>query len=502
MKSTSYLGIILIILFASAQAFGQFTISGTISNYTGKESLKLNIPVVYGYNSRNDINIPIDKNGNFSINIPVDEKKFGDLIFQKTFFTFLLTPGKSLALLCKSEDSTVIVLEGNSAAENRLLNAINLRKQPSFLLQEESFYDSLTNLHAIEKKVIVSWNSERDHKIKEVNASSISSHDKALISSEIKFNFINYLQELRYKISNQKLANELYLYLYDSLSPFTEILPAGPEYYTFVRYYLGYLGPKTIDNKNKKGLNNNEALDFYNMSYDSANVVESKFGKPYLRWILANNIKLPEQVIERLTYKEINDIYHANDIRLLEPLVKVYRENFSNDTLNAEVSEKLSKLKRQLTENAKNKNIRILPNFETTSSIYDVIKSLRGNVVLLDVWGTWCGPCKEELKFLPQLKAKFKDQKVAYVYLDLDEENLDSSWRTFIITNNMEGLHLRKNRQNIKPFWNELLANVKDKSEYYPQYFIFDKTGKLVVSQANRPSETTKLYQQIEAYLN
>lgn len=26
------------------------------------------------------------------------------------------------------------------------------------------------------------------------------------------------------------------------------------------------------------------------------------------------------------------------------------------------------------------------------------------------------------------------------------------------------------------PFWKELLRNAKDKAEYYPQYFIFDKT--------------------------
>ena len=142
-----------------------------------------------------------------------------------------------------------------------------------------------------------------------------------------------------------------------------------------------------------------------------------------------------------------------------------------------------------------------MPNFEKISSIYDVINRLKGKVVYLDVWGTWCGPCKEELKYTPELKVRFKDKDVAFVYLDLDEDNLDSQWRAFIITNNMEGLHLRKSRQTIVPFWKELLANSEDKEEYYPQYFIFDKEGKLVVSKAKRPSEKEELYTQIEQFL-
>jgi hypothetical protein len=38
--------------------------------------------------------------------------------------------------------------------------------------------------------------------------------------------------------------------------------------------------------------------------------------------------------------------------------------------------------------------------------------------------------------------------------------------------------------------------------EYYPQYFIFDKTGKLVVEKALRPSNGKQLYDQIDQILN
>jgi len=499
MKLTFKIIPFLFLLIGSIQSYAQFKLSGKVVNYSGKESLKVNIPVVYGFNREKSFDIPIDKNGNFSIELPIREKKFGDLIFEKTFFTYLFTPGKSLTVLCKTSDSTVSTISGTAVKESELLTNINLRKPPFFLLKEKSFNDSLTTINAIEEKIIKPWKKIRDQDIETVKSSLIANEDKALIIAEIKYNTINSLQEVRYNIPNQKVANDFYLYLYDPLSTTPEVFPAGPEYYTFARHYLGYLEPKAIDNKNKKGLTDKEPLDFFKISYDSA-IVVSKFGKPYMRWILANNV-LPLNVTEQLIYKEIINTYNDNDLRLLEPLVNAYTLKFKTGQFVSDAINRLTKLKLQLATNIKNKNIQIMPNFEKTSSMYDVIKSLKGKVVYLDVWGTWCGPCKEELKFIPELKAKFKDKDVAYVYLDLDDDKLDAQWREFIITNNMEGLHLRKTRQTIIPFWKELLANATDKEEYYPQYFIFDKEGKLVVSKAKRPSQKEELYTQIEQFL-
>ncbi|MNE56328.1 hypothetical protein D3C80_1512280 [compost metagenome] len=84
----------------------------------------------------------------------------------------------------------------------------------------------------------------------------------------------------------------------------------------------------------------------------------------------------------------------------------------------------------------------------------------------------------------------------------MDADNKDEDWKDFIRINNLTGIHLRKNREQMDPFWKELLRNAKDKAEYYPQYFIFDKTGKLVVEKALRPSHGQQLYEQLDKILN
>jgi cytochrome c biogenesis protein CcmG/thiol:disulfide interchange protein DsbE len=57
------------------------------------------------------------------------------------------------------------------------------------------------------------------------------------------------------------------------------------------------------------------------------------------------------------------------------------------------------------------------------------IDSLRGPMIL-NVWGSWCGPCKAEIPYLREFYDKFNDQ-VAVVGLDVEESSKDAA-RPFI----------------------------------------------------------------------
>ena len=66
-----------------------------------------------------------------------------------------------------------------------------------------------------------------------------------------------------------------------------------------------------------------------------------------------------------------------------------------------------------------------------------LIEPYKGKLILLDIWGTWCGPCKAALKNSQEEYAHLKDYDIIYLYLAnrSDEE----SWKNVIKEYNVTG---------------------------------------------------------------
>jgi len=110
------------------------------------------------------------------------------------------------------------------------------------------------------------------------------------------------------------------------------------------------------------------------------------------------------------------------------------------------------------------------------SSLEKIIKNRDGKVLFLNVWATWCAPCKEEFPDLVKLADKYKKSKVDFIGLSVDfPDEVDSKIIPF----------LKKNKANFKIYVNDFddvedLINFINKkwNGAIPATFIFDKTGK------------------------
>ena len=111
----------------------------------------------------------------------------------------------------------------------------------------------------------------------------------------------------------------------------------------------------------------------------------------------------------------------------------------------------------------------------------------KGKFTYIDVWATWCGPCKKEIPHMAKLVERFKDNdKVQFISISVDE-NVEA-WKKMIEADKPEwaqfNIHGAVNAQFSKD-WG--ITGI-------PRFIMIDKNGNIFAADATRPSneETAK----------
>jgi thiol-disulfide isomerase/thioredoxin len=61
------------------------------------------------------------------------------------------------------------------------------------------------------------------------------------------------------------------------------------------------------------------------------------------------------------------------------------------------------------------------PGFKSLDGQSRKLSALRGQVVVVNFWATWCGPCQEELPRLAQIAASYQGKPVKFVTISIDD---------------------------------------------------------------------------------
>ena len=101
-------------------------------------------------------------------------------------------------------------------------------------------------------------------------------------------------------------------------------------------------------------------------------------------------------------------------------------------------------------------------------------KDLRGKVVVLDFWATWCGPCVQALPELKSLDAQMKGEPFTLISISVDDRKEDVA------------AFVKRNGMTWKQAWDGTgqLAGNAFAVESFPTYVVLDHEGRQVFRQA------------------
>lgn len=105
----------------------------------------------------------------------------------------------------------------------------------------------------------------------------------------------------------------------------------------------------------------------------------------------------------------------------------------------------------------------------------EILKPLQGKFVLIDIWGTWCAPCRAALEHSQELYESLADYDIAFVYLA--NRSTDEAWKNVIETCNVVGdnvYHYNLPEQQQTEIESALGINS------FPSYCLFDSEGNLL----------------------
>lgn len=106
-----------------------------------------------------------------------------------------------------------------------------------------------------------------------------------------------------------------------------------------------------------------------------------------------------------------------------------------------------------------------------TTGVAHTPDSLRGKVVLINFWATWCGPCKKEIPDLSKVYLKYKDKGVVMLGVLANDNPSDDELLNFQSDYEMEFPVVRQS--------SDILVSY-NYPQALPTTFIFDKHGKRV----------------------
>jgi thiol-disulfide isomerase/thioredoxin len=419
-------------------------VCGNIVNLTNKE-IYFNL---FG-NTQKDT-VKLDKRGNFYYKTEIDKSNFAYLYCDGKRIDLFLKPSDSIYLIGNLENlGDSLLFSGSGFLPSQSLHAARL-----FNNTQNPKYDSLYSLSPIQFDELLSKNLKNVLQLIKNNL-GIDSSSYSLLAENQCFEYYTYY--LNYKNYHEYFGND----------PKNAAIPAN-----------FYETPQLKDKWNERYIQLPKFKEYLN-AFIVINEIELEGDTTYF---IAQRIKridtlLSGKVKEYAVYQILTEGFKYYYDKRIHLLWQEIQKNFTDKNYVAEINKLEKKWK-----NLQSGNIAPAFTFENIKGEKFSLSDFKGKWVYIDVWATWCGPCKQESPYFEKLAQKFKDKPVSFISISVDDSR--AAWERHVYSKKWSSLHL-------------YAGGWKDITEKYfinaiPRFILIDDKGLIYSPDAERPSSNAE----------
>ncbi|WP_130733305.1 TlpA disulfide reductase family protein [Flavobacterium sp. J27] len=124
-------------------------------------------------------------------------------------------------------------------------------------------------------------------------------------------------------------------------------------------------------------------------------------------------------------------------------------------------------------------------NFENHKGGKTKLEDFKGKYVYIDVWATWCAPCRAEIPYLKKIEEKYHNDNIVFVSISVDTQKDHEKWQKFVTDKQLGGVQLFADNNWNSDFIKAFGINA------IPRFILIGPNGKVIYADAPRPSSQT-----------
>ncbi|MDJ1466882.1 TlpA disulfide reductase family protein [Cytophagaceae bacterium DM2B3-1] len=476
--------------------YAQMLLSGTIRNVSSDTQITINIPYDNWYHTQNSISLSLKSDGTFATTLPVHKAQTFFMDIEGKRIYLYGQPNRKLFISydAKAEEAT-LSFAGSLARENTCWLTLGFT---FYKLFPQNWNDTLTKPEEIFSQL--QQNKEKTL----ANLSKLTQKTSGPFQQLTRWNLtyfsISKLWDILFENGLLTTANPVAINIDSWRKVLIQAYASEPlsnskaldayHYQQVISYYPHYFKLKAASKQ--EFIQQCETL--FQKPFAKTKQQMRQHGKRYLDYIVIKQT-LTGKSLERAIASFLISGIQMGDLTYQ---AEAY-EDFVNSFPKSSYRMPLNKYRKMYLESSDSTALSGVEYINKPSTLQQILELHKGRIIYVDIWGSWCTPCRQQFTFVKLLKETFKNQPVDFVYIAIEKRTqAEKKWKETIAFYKLEGQHVLADKtltEEIKELYESGQGVV------FPSYLLFDRQGRLVTTHASPPSSTTKLYQEIDTLL-